>query len=118
MFSDKLFMAGVSSANGKKADKSGNQALAVALVRWCFKLSGVLRVKGVNHHLEGEQSPPAIAYTIEDKAVYSIDIEEYSNGKWVAYNGKDVQMEFVRYECLLALIQMKLSALVGNVPES
>ena len=24
MFSDKLFMAGVSSANGKKADKSGN----------------------------------------------------------------------------------------------
>merc|ERR1739844_434624 len=96
MFSDKLFMAGVSSANGKKADKSGNQALAISLVRWCFKLSGVLRVKGVNHHLEGEQSPPAIAYTVEDKAVYSIDIEEYVNGKWVAYNGKDVQMEFVR----------------------
>ena len=24
MFSDKLFMAGVSSANGKKAEKSGN----------------------------------------------------------------------------------------------
>merc|ERR550532_1006344 len=103
MFSDKLFMAGVSSANGKKADKSGNQALAVALVRWCFKLSGVLRVKGVNHHLEGEVEPPAIAYTIEDKAVYSIDIEEYVNGKWVAYNGKDVQMEFVRIDPFVRL---------------
>ena len=103
MFSDKLFMAGVSSANGKKADKSGNQALAISLVRWCFKLSGVLRVKGVNHHLEGEQSPPAIAYTVEDKAVYSIDIEEYVNGKWVAYNGKDVQMEFVRIDPFVRL---------------
>jgi len=103
MFSDKLFMAGVSSANGKKADKSGNQALAVALVRWCFKLSGVLRVKGVNHHLEGELEPPAIAYTVEDKAVYSIDIEEYVNGKWVAYNGKDVQMEFVRIDPFVRL---------------
>merc|ERR1712172_157281 len=103
MFSDKLFMAGVSSANGKKAAKSGNQALAVALVRWCFKLSGVLRVKGVNHHLEGEVEPPAIAYTVEDKAVYSIDIEEYVNGKWVAYNGKDVQMEFVRIDPFVRL---------------
>ena len=45
MFSDKFFMARVSSWSGKKAEKSGNQALAVALTRWCFKLSGVLRVK-------------------------------------------------------------------------
>ena len=45
MFSDKLFGAQVSSWSGKKAEKSGNQALAVALARWCFKLSGVLRVK-------------------------------------------------------------------------
>ena len=77
--------------------------MAVALARWCFKLSGVLRVKGVNHHLEGEVEPPAIAYTVEDKAVYSIDIEEYVNGKWVAYNGKDVQMEFVRIDPFVRL---------------
>ena len=48
MFSDKLFGAQVSSWSGKKAEKSGNQALAVALARWCFKLSGVLRVKVSN----------------------------------------------------------------------
>jgi len=105
MFSDKLFSAGVSSASGKKAEKSGNQALAVALVRWCFKQSGVLRVKGVNHHLEGEQGPPEnpSAYTIKDDAVYSIDIEEYQNGKWVPYNGNDVQMEFVRIDPFVRL---------------
>merc|ERR1712241_295767 len=103
MFSDKFFMARVSSWSGKKAEKSGNQALAVALTRWCFKLSGVLRVKDVNHHLEGEKSPPAIAYTIKQDAVYTIDIEEYRDGKWVAYNGKDVQMEFVRIDPFVRL---------------
>merc|ERR1711935_581435 len=103
MFSDKLFMAGVSSANGKKADKSGNQALTVALASWCFQLSGVLRVKGVDHHLEGEKGPQTVAYTVTDDVVYSIDIEEYSNGKWVPYNGKDVQMEFVRIDPFVRL---------------
>merc|ERR1712241_124361 len=103
MFSDKFFMARVSSWSGKKADKSGNQALAVALTRWCFKLSGVLRVKDVNHHLEGEKGPPEVAYTIKQDAVYTIDIEEYRDGKWVAYNGKDVQMEFVRIDPFVRL---------------
>jgi len=103
MFSDKLFGAQVSSWSGKKAEKSGNQALAVALARWCFKLSGVLRVKGVNHHLAGESGPPAIAYTIKDDVVYSIDIEEYQDGKWVPYNGKDVQMEFHRIDPFVRL---------------
>ena len=45
MLSDKFFNAEVSSSSGKKAAKSGNQALAVALASWCFQLSGVLRVK-------------------------------------------------------------------------
>merc|ERR1711894_332919 len=103
MFSDKLFGAQVSSWSGKKAEKSGNQALAFALARWCFKLSGVLRVKGVNHHLAGESGPPAIAYTIKDDVVYSIDIEEYRDGKWVPYNGKDVQMEFHRIDPFVRL---------------
>merc|ERR1711935_1231087 len=104
MFSDKLFGAQVSSFSGKKADKSGNQALAIALARWCFKLSGVLRVKGVNHHLVGESGPPAGGdYTIKEDCVYSIDIEEYRDGKWVAYNGKDVQMEFHRIDPFVRL---------------
>merc|ERR550532_2544874 len=103
MLSDKFFNAKVSSSSGKKAAKSGNQALAVALASWCFQLSGVLRVKGVDHHLEGEKGPQTVAYTIKDDVVYSIDIEEYSNGKWVPYNGKDVQMEFVRIDPFVRL---------------
>jgi len=103
MLSDKFFNAEVSSSSGKKAAKSGNQALAVALASWCFQLSGVLRVKGVDHHLEGEKGPQTVAYTVTDDVVYSIDIEEYSNGKWVPYNGKDVQMEFVRIDPFVRL---------------
>jgi len=103
MFSDKFFGASVSSWSGKKASKSGNQALAAGLARWCFKLSGVLRAKGVNHHLAGEKSPPSIAYTIKEDVVYSIDIEEYKNDKWVAYDGKDVQLEFVRIDPFVRL---------------
>lgn len=104
MFSDKLFMARVSSWSGKKSDKSGNQALAVALARWCFKLSGVLRVKGVNHHLAGEtELTRPVAYTIKDDVVYSIDIEEYRDGNWIPYNGKDVQMEFHRIDPFVRL---------------
>lgn len=103
MFSNNFFMSTVSTWNGKKAAKSGNQALAAALIQWTFKLSGVLRVKGVNHHLVGEKSPPSMAYTIKEDVIYSIDIEEYKGDKWVPFNGKDVQMEFVRIDPFVRL---------------
>ena len=99
-FSDAFFTASTEKAVGKgqKSEKSGNQELAAALARWCFKQSGVLRVTNVNHHLVGENSPPAVGtYTINDDIVFSIDIEEFKAGKgWVPYSAKDVQMEFVR----------------------
>ena len=37
-------------------------------------------------------------YTIKDDVVYTIDIEEYKGGKWIPFNGKDVQMEFHRID--------------------
>jgi len=101
-FSDAFFTASVekSVAGGKKSDKSGNQELASALARWCFKQSGVLRTVKVNHHLVGEKAPPASGtYTINEDAVFTIDIEEFKAGKgWVPYRAKDVQMEFVRID--------------------
>merc|ERR1711899_553639 len=63
LFSDKFFTSAVSSWSGKKAAKSGNEALASSLATWCFKLAGVLRVTNVNHHLEGEKNPPPMPYT-------------------------------------------------------
>ncbi len=102
-FSDKYFTASVSRQFGGKAGNSGNQALASSLAKWCFKLSGVLRVKNVNHHLVGEKSPPEVAYTIKDDVVYNIDIEEYKGNKWVPFLGKDVQLEFVRIDPFVRL---------------
>lgn len=100
-FSDAFFTASVEKAvSGGKKDNSGNQELASALSRWCFKQSGVLRTTKVNHHLVGEISPPASGtYTINDEIVYTIDIEEFKAGKgWVPYQAKDVQMEFIRID--------------------
>lgn len=101
-FSDAFFTGAVekSVASGKKFPKSGNQELSIALSRWCFQQSGVLRVVNVNHHLVGEKAPPASEiYTINDDVVYTIGIEEFKTGKgWVPYNGKDVQMEFHRID--------------------
>jgi len=115
MFSDKYFSSAVASWSGKKAAQSGNQALAKALARWCFKLSGVIRVKSVNHHLEGEKSPPSVAYTIKEDVVYTIDIEEYVGDKWVPFDGKDVQLEFVRIDPFVRLtLDNKKGHLVGK----
>lgn len=103
-FSDEFLTASVERKPGQKAEASGNRALAQALSLWCFKQSGVLRVTGVNHHLVGEKAPPAInTYTIKEDVVYSIDIEEYKNGKWVPYQAQDVQMEFHRIDPFVRL---------------
>jgi oligosaccharyltransferase complex subunit beta len=73
--------------------------LAKALSRWCFKLSGVLRVINVHHSLESDpKTPPPPFYTIKDEVVYTIDIEEFKDGKWVPYQANDVQLEFVRID--------------------
>ena len=69
--------------------------------------------------MEGEKGPQTVAYTIKDDVVYSIDIEEYSNGKWVPYNGKDVQMEFRLDKCVVMHIEKGVvvdSPLISNIP--
>lgn len=99
-FSNDFFEASVQKAfgaNNKKFERSGNEALAVALSQWVFKERGVLRVTKVKHHRVGESQPPA-AYTIKQDIVYSIHIEEVVNGKWQAFQNNDVQFEFVRLD--------------------
>lgn len=97
-FSDEFFTASVQKAiGGKKYEKSGNQALATALSRWVFKEEGVLRVGAVNHHLVGEILPPR-SYTISQDVVYTIGIDELKEGVWVPFEGRDIQLEFVRID--------------------
>jgi oligosaccharyltransferase complex subunit beta len=97
-FSNSFFDASVEkSINGKKLEKCGNEDLSVALSLWAFKEKGVLRVKSISHHKANEKSAPN-AYTINENIVYTIEIEEYSNGKWGPFKGDDVQLEFVRLD--------------------
>ncbi|XP_007905421.1 dolichyl-diphosphooligosaccharide--protein glycosyltransferase 48 kDa subunit [Callorhinchus milii] len=98
-FSDAFFNSPVQKATpgSERYSQTGNYELAIALSRWVFKEEGVLRVGKVSHHPVGETKPPH-AYTITDLVEYSIVIEKLSNGKWIPFDGDDVQLEFVRID--------------------
>jgi len=99
-FSDKFFMSGVQNgavSDSKYFSTSGNSKFAFDLALWTFKQNGVLRVVGVEHHRVGEDTPPA-AYTIEDKVIFKIKVEEFYDGKWQPFQAADVQMEFFRID--------------------
>ncbi|KAM7404364.1 hypothetical protein PAMP_011716 [Pampus punctatissimus] len=98
-FSDAFFNSAVQKATpgSQRHEQTGNMELAEALSRWVFKEAGVLRVGAVTHHPVGESTPPA-AYTITDLVEYSIVIEMLSEGRWVPFDGDDIQLEFVRID--------------------
>lgn len=95
-FSDEFFTSKVEPVTGA-AQASGNKDLALSLTKWCFKQSGVLKVESVSHNKAGESAEPG-HYTIKDDAVYTIVVKELVDGEWVGYDGKDMQMEFVRID--------------------
>ena len=119
-FSDEFFTSKVEPVTGK-AQPSGNKDLALSLTKWCFKLSGVLKVVSVSHNKAGESKEPG-HYTIKDDAVYTIVVKELVNGKWVGYDGKDMQMEFVRIDPFvrITLDNKKEGKMVGKfkVPDT
>ncbi|KAG7269539.1 hypothetical protein CRUP_025263 [Coryphaenoides rupestris] len=99
-FSDAFFNSAVQKAtpgSQRMHEETGNMELAEALSRWVFKEAGVLRVGAVTHRKVGESTPPA-AYTITDLVEYSVVIEMLSEGRWVPFNGDDIQLEFVRID--------------------
>uniref|UniRef100_A0A0N5AKH7 Dolichyl-diphosphooligosaccharide--protein glycosyltransferase 48 kDa subunit n=1 Tax=Syphacia muris TaxID=451379 RepID=A0A0N5AKH7_9BILA len=98
MFSDLFINAEVNKYGAKdKVVKSGNLQLITEISKWVFMEKAVLSVKAVSHHKVGEKNPPR-EYTIMDKVIYSIDIEELKDGKWTPFKGNDVQLEFVRID--------------------
>lgn len=98
MFSDSFFRATAERADGRgKPQDSGNEALATALSKWVFKEEGVLRVGRVEHHLAGASQSPDY-YTVLEDVVFSIEVEQLKNGKWVSYDATDLQLEFVRID--------------------
>ena len=108
-FSNEFFAAPILKAvpGAKEFDQSNNRAFSAALSKWVFKETGVLRVGGaVKHSLTGEKDPPQ-AYTVEDNVRYEIIIEEFVNGKWVPFKGKDVQLEFFRIDPFVRTVLKK-----------
>ena len=107
MLSDKMILAPVKKAGTDKiSSTNGNAVLIQSLLNWTFKNVGVLKISEVKHHLEGEVDAPPF-YTITEKVVYKIKIEEKVNGKWVDFKNNDVQMEFVRIDPFVRLTMKK-----------
>ncbi|KAJ9073614.1 oligosaccharyl transferase glycoprotein complex, beta subunit [Entomophthora muscae] len=96
MFSDKFLTAPVAEKllkGGQKShDVSGNQAFIEDLIKWTFQEAGVIKSTGFFHSKVGESERPA-NYRIKDEIVYSINLTEYRDGKWVAFKADDVQLE-------------------------
>ncbi|CAK9290599.1 unnamed protein product, partial [Gordionus sp. m RMFG-2023] len=99
LFSNAFFGANVKDGlTGKSIGPSGNKEFAVALSKWIFKETGVLRAGNVTHHKIGGIENP-LSYTITDDVIYEIDIETLNDkGRWVPYVAKDIQIEFVRID--------------------
>lgn len=96
-FSDKAFVSAVSRTDGKQYDKSSNAEVSGRLSQWVFKETGVIRVKSVKHHKQGEIGAP-MDYTITDMAVFEMELEQKINNKWTSYSARDLQLEFVRID--------------------
>jgi len=71
--------------------------LALALTDWLFKQRGVLRARNIHHHLVKDKSTPRF-YTIKDDISFNVQVDEFVHGKWMPFNGTDVQLEFVRID--------------------
>ncbi|CAF0932015.1 unnamed protein product [Adineta ricciae] len=96
-FSNDFFQSSIQTNNGKKHAKSGNQDLAVALTDWVFKQRGVLRARNIRHYLKSDKSTPRF-YTVKNDIVFNVQFDEFVHGKWMPFNGTDVQLEFVRID--------------------
>jgi len=92
-FSNQFFDQSVQTS-GQSATSSVNRPLAEELTKWVFKERGVLRASNARHHQVG-QTEPSSAYRIKDNITYSVDVEEFTGGKWVPYAADDIQLEVV-----------------------
>ncbi|CAF4124843.1 unnamed protein product, partial [Rotaria sordida] len=96
-FSNDFFQSPIQSNDGKKSAKSGNEELAIALTDWVFKQRGVLRARNIRHYLKQDKTTPSF-YTIKNDLVFNVQFDEFVHGKWMPFNGTDVQLEFVRID--------------------
>ncbi|KAI0232738.1 oligosaccharyl transferase glycoprotein complex, beta subunit [Massospora cicadina] len=96
MFSDKFILSPVTERLAEGGQKTytltGNGNFIEDLVKWTFQEVGVIKSTGFSHYKVGESVRPA-NYRIRDEMIYSINLTEYRDGKWVAFEADDVQLE-------------------------
>lgn len=104
---------------------ASNRLFCMNLSKWVFGEAGVLRFRNVQHH-KSDGNPPdvilhekvrpdlpvtlypdpeitrnSLVYRIKDEIVYSMIVEEFSNGQWVPFKANDMQMEFVMLDAYI-----------------
>jgi len=93
-FSNQFFDQPVQTPGQSPQSSSVNKVLAEELTKWAFKERGVLRASNPRHHRLGETEKPQ-SYRIKDNITYSVEVEEFVQGKWVPYVADDIQLELV-----------------------
>ncbi len=102
-----------------RAEAVGNQLFCNELTKWTFRETGVLRFRDITHHRTDGVPPDVIlhekvrpdlpvsmypdpeltrnslVYRIKDEIVYSMIVEQFTEGRWVPYAADDMQLEFV-----------------------
>lgn len=89
---DRFLTSQVSAKSGSA--KAGNAAFVEELSKWTFHERGVLHVRSVRHHKEGETHQPD-KYRIKDNVVYIAEIAEYHDGAWRPFAANDIQFEAI-----------------------
>ncbi|KAI9010662.1 Dolichyl-diphosphooligosaccharide--protein glycosyltransferase subunit WBP1 [Hyaloraphidium curvatum] len=92
MFTNSFLDSQVSVPSGLV--KSGNAAFVEEISKWTFHERGVLHIRSVNHHKEGESVQPG-KYRIKDRVVYVAEIAEFHDGKWRPFTADDIQFEAI-----------------------
>ena len=102
-----------------QAISTGNRQFCDEVSKWAFSESGVLRFRNISHH-KSDGTPPdvilhekerpdlpitlypdpeitrnSLVYRIKDEIVYSMIVEEFTDGQWRPFTADDMQMEFV-----------------------
>jgi len=72
------------------------------MVDWTFQQKSVLRYSNLIHRLDDpkliEKGQNPHDYKEGDAVHFQFDVEILENGKWIPYNNKDIQLEFVRID--------------------
>ncbi len=115
MFTNAFFSAQVT----EKGVATHNEQFCSQVAKWVFGETGVLRFRDIIHH-KSDGSPPdvilhekdrpdhslslypdpeitrnSLVYRIKDSIVYSMVVEQFTEGQWRAFSAEDMQMEFV-----------------------